>query len=164
MTHSSLWTPRMYPWWYMYISCHLQSSWHLLAMKDRLYYYITSCKNLGLMHHLQQVLDMFVKAWIKVVAIHVPAGLCSLQHTQVSQEWLTKNFHNPITPKMCHLSYPDLNSLDYNVLVIIKRETNQLPNKYCLGIPTSFPISMHGAWPVMQPLIANQQNPINTEV
>jgi len=45
-----------------------------------------------------------------------------------TQDWMSENLHDHITPNMWPLSSPDLNSLDYYIWGVVERETNKHPH------------------------------------
>jgi len=45
-----------------------------------------------------------------------------------TQDWMSENLHDHITPNMWPPSSPDLNPLDYYVWGVVERETNKHPH------------------------------------
>ena len=75
-----------------------------------------------------EVLETVVKPWIQEVAQGRPFVFqqdSAPSHTaHVTQEWLSENFYDHVTPNMWPPNSPDLNPLDYFFWGMIERETN----------------------------------------
>jgi len=47
---------------------------------------------------------------------------------QIMQKWMTKNFHDHITPNIWPMSSLDFNPLDYYVWIVVERKVNEHPH------------------------------------
>lgn len=64
--------------------------------KKRQIYYITPLL-VRLRVNAIDTLDLVLKLWTKVQLYVSPPGLISLKMAHIIQEWLSENFHRPIT-------------------------------------------------------------------
>ena len=92
---------------------------------------LLSSKTSGECCCLHEVLEAVVKPWIDSVRGERPYVFqqdSAFSHkAMTTQNWMSENLHNHITPNMWPLS-PDLNPLDYYVWGVVERETNKHPH------------------------------------
>ncbi|EFN86088.1 Transposable element Tcb2 transposase, partial [Harpegnathos saltator] len=76
-----------------------------------------------------EVLETVVKPWIDSVRGDRPyifqQDSAPSHKAMMTQDWMTENFYDHITPKLWPPSSPDLNPLDYYVWGVVGRETNK---------------------------------------
>ena len=74
-------------------------------------------------------LEAVVKPWIDSVRGERPyvfqQDSAPSHKAMTTQDWMSENLHDYITPNMWPSSSPDLNPLDYYVWGIVERETNK---------------------------------------
>ena len=78
------------------------------------------------------VLKAVVKPWIDKVSNGRPyvfqQDSAPSHKAIVTQDWLSENFHDHVTPNMWPPNSPDLNPMDYYVWSVVERETNRHPH------------------------------------
>ena len=79
-----------------------------------------------------EVLEAVVKPWIDSVRGERPyvfqQDSAPSHKAMTTQDWMSENLHDHITPNMWPPSSPDLNPLDYYVWGVVERETNKHPH------------------------------------
>ena len=78
------------------------------------------------------VLKTVVKPWINKVCNGRPyvfqQDSAPSHKAIVTQDWLSENFYDHVTPNMWPPNSPDLNPMDYYVWSVVERETNRHPH------------------------------------
>lgn len=79
-----------------------------------------------------EVLKTVVKPWIDKVCKGRPyvfqQDSAPSHRASITQDWLSENFYDHVTPNMWPPNSPDLNPMDYYVWSVVERETNQHPH------------------------------------
>ena len=78
-----------------------------------------------------EILEAVMKPWIDSVhgeRPYVQQDSAPSHESMTTQDWMSENLHDHITPNMWSPSSPDLNPLDYYVWGVVKRETNKHPH------------------------------------
>ncbi|XP_014776542.1 uncharacterized protein LOC106873612 [Octopus bimaculoides] len=79
-----------------------------------------------------EVLDKVVKPWINSVCNRrlddFQQDSAPSHKAQMTQEWMAGNLHDHITTKIWPPNSPDLNPLDYYVLIIVQKIVNEHPH------------------------------------
>ena len=77
-------------------------------------------------------LEAVVKPWIDSVRGERPyvfqQDSAPSHKAMTTQDWMSENLYNHITPNMWPPGFPDLNPLDYYVWGVVERETNKRPH------------------------------------
>lgn len=93
-----------------------------------------------------EVLETVVKPWIDRVCNVRPyifqQDSASSHKAATTQEWMTRNLHNHITPDIWPPSSPNLNPLDYYVWGVVERETNKQPHNTIDSLKTAITRTM----------------------